>query len=82
MAPPWETRFSANEKRAESRMLMAMNKASSNKKGAHRNMAKGQPIMPPAANHAIPAAVRGPAFQVMNAAAPSIPVYMAKLEGM
>lgn len=44
-------------------------------------MANGQPMIPPAANQAIPAAVLNPPVQSMKAAAPNMPVYMAKLEG-
>lgn len=44
-------------------------------------MANGQPTIPPRANHAMPEAVFKPPLQFMKAAAPSMPVYMAKLEG-
>ena len=53
----------------------------SNKNGAHNAIEKGHPSIPPMANHSIPCVVFKPPFQFMNAAIPSIVVYIAKLEG-
>ena len=55
--------------------------ASSAKKGKQRAEAKGQPRIPPRANHQIPRSVLSPPFQFINAAAPRRDVYMAKLDG-
>lgn len=56
-------------------------RASSRRNGVARAMANGQPMIPPAANQAIPAAVLNPPVQSMKAAAPNMPVYIVKLEG-
>lgn len=79
--PPLETRRIASRKRSVSPRLISASSPSSSKNGALKAIANGQPMMPPAANHAIPEAVLSPPLQFMKAAAPSIPVYMVKLEG-
>ena len=56
-------------------------KTSSNTKGAHRAMAKGQPRTPPTAYQNMPCDVFNPPRQFMKAAAPSMAMYMAKLDG-
>jgi hypothetical protein len=71
--------MAASKKRSLSLNMAKM--PSSNTKGAHRAMAKGQPNTPPTANQNIPIDVLIPPRQLMNAAAPIIAVYMAKLEG-
>ena len=50
-------------------------------KGAQRAAAKGQPITPPMAKKNMALEVLRPPFQLMKAAAPSMVMYMAKLEG-
>lgn len=55
--------------------------ASSSINGAQSAEANGQPSTPAAANQKIPEAVFNPPRQFMNEEAPSITIYMAKLEG-
>lgn len=69
------------DSRRPSWVLIMARMASSIMKGAHRATAKGQPRMPPTANHQMPEDVLSPPRQFMNAAAPRRDVYMAKLEG-
>lgn len=54
---------------------------SSTMNGAHMAMLKGQPSKPPRANQNTPVAIARPRLRSMNAAIPSIAVYMAKVEG-
>lgn len=61
--------------------LNKASKTSSNTKGAHRAMTNGHPKMPPTANQNMPWDVLIPPRQLIKAAAPSIAMYMAKLEG-
>ena len=61
--------------------LNKASKTSSNTKGAQRAMAKGHPNTPPTANQNMPLDVWMAPRQLIKAAAPSIPMYMAKLEG-
>lgn len=56
-------------------------RASSAMKGSTRAAANGQPRVAPIPNHMMPCAVRIPPFQFINAAVPSIVVYMANVEG-
>jgi hypothetical protein len=62
-------------------LLRNANRSSSNKNGADRAMENGHPSIPPTANQKMPCAVFSPPLQFMNAAIPSIVVYMAKLDG-
>ena len=55
--------------------------SSSNRKGAAKAIENGQPRTPPTANQIMPWAVLSPPRQLINAAMPSMVVYMAKLEG-
>lgn len=64
-----------------SRSLTAAKMASSTMKGAQRAEAKGQPKIPPTANHQMPQDVLRPPLQFIKAAAPRKDMYMAKLEG-
>jgi hypothetical protein len=61
--------------------LIAAKRPSSNRYGAQSAAAKGHPRIPPRANQAIPCDDFKPPRQFMKAAAPSILIYMAKLEG-
>jgi hypothetical protein len=54
---------------------------SSNKNGADKAIENGHPNTPPIANQVMPWAVFNPPLQFMNAAIPSIVVYIAKLDG-
>lgn len=64
-----------------SRLLTEAKISSSSKNGAANATENGQPSIPPTANQNIPWAVLSPPRQFMNAAMPSIVVYMAKLDG-
>lgn len=57
------------------------NSTASNRNGAHSAIENGQPSTPPNANQKMPIAVFNPPLQFINAAIPSIVVYMAKLDG-
>lgn len=61
--------------------LKMAKKHSSKTKGAHRAIAKGHPNTPPTANQNMPCDVFKPPRQFMNAAVPSMAIYMAKLDG-
>lgn len=76
---PLKTRNAASKKRSLS--LSTAKRPSSNRNGAQRAAANGQPMTPPTANQNMPCEVFRPPLQSMKAAAPSIAVYMAKLEG-
>lgn len=78
---PRVTRRTARRNWSRLPRAVTASRASSKRNGTARAIAKGQPIIPPAANQAIPAAVLNPPVQSMKAAAPNMPVYMAKLEG-
>jgi hypothetical protein len=70
--------------KAEKRALASLNRArmpSSSRYGAQSAEAKGHPRMPAMANQNIPSDVLKPPRQFMNAAAPRVTIYMAKLEG-
>lgn len=65
----------------ESLSLNTAKISSSRTYGTQRAAAKGQPRIPATANHVMPCQVFSPPRQFMKDAAPSIPAYMAKLEG-
>jgi hypothetical protein len=54
---------------------------SSNKNGADKAIANGQPRIPPTAKQQIPCAVFRPPLQFINIDMPKNVVYMAKLDG-
>jgi hypothetical protein len=62
-------------------LLRLAKTSSSNRNGADNAIAKGHPSIPPTANQNIPCEVFKPPLQFMNAAIPSIVMYIAKLEG-
>ena len=70
-----------NDSKKRSLSLSMAKKTSSNTKGAQSAMAKGQPRTPPRANQNMPCDVFRPPRQFMKAAAPTMAMYMAKLEG-
>lgn len=61
--------------------LSTAKKTSSNTKGAHSAVANGQPSTPPTANQNMPCDVLSPPRQFMREAAPTMTMYMAKLDG-
>ena len=61
--------------------LKKVKTTSSRMYGAQSAAANGHPRMPPMANQKIPCEVLSPPRQFMNAAAPSMHMYMAKLDG-
>jgi len=71
--------MAASKKRSLS--LKSAKSPSSKRNGAQRAAANGQPITPPTANQNMPCEDFSPPRQFMKAAAPSIAMYIAKVEG-
>jgi hypothetical protein len=70
-----------NDSKKRSLSLIMAKKTSSSTNGAHNAMAKGQPRTPPRAYQNMPCDVLIPPRQFMKHAAPTMAMYMAKLDG-